>query len=101
MNEQVGFVGGAVVGFYVHDPAAEDVRPTDDLDITMAIVSLHELEVTREALTQKGFTQSADDTVICRFRYEDIKVDVMSTRAIGWASANRWFAPGFSKRETV
>jgi len=101
LNEQVAFVGGAVVGIYVDDPAAEDVRPTDDLDITMAIVSLHELEAIRETLTQKGFTQSAVDNVICRFRYEGIKVDVMNTQALGWAPANRWFAPGFAQRESI
>ncbi|MBI1191876.1 MAG: hypothetical protein GC205_01690 [Bacteroidetes bacterium] len=101
LNEQVAFVGGAVVGIYVDDLAAEDVRPTDDLDITMAIVSLHELEAIRETLTQKGFTQSADDNVICRFRYEGIKVDVMNTQALGWAPANRWFAPGFAQRESI
>ena len=33
--------------------------------------------------------------MICRFRYEDIKVDVMSTHEIGWAPANRWFKFGF------
>jgi len=101
LNEQVAFVGGAVVGIYVDDPAAEDVRPTDDLDITMAIVSLHELEAIRETLTQKGFTQSAVDNVICRFRYEGIKVDVMNTQALGWAPANRWFAPRFAQRESI
>jgi hypothetical protein len=39
--------------------------------------------------------------VICRFRYEDIKVDVMNTKAVGWAPANPWFAPGFARCETI
>jgi Gpi18-like mannosyltransferase len=56
----------------------------------------------------KGFTQSMNYTVICRFRYEDIKVDVMSTKEIGWAPSNRWFAHGYEnafdyslKEETI
>ncbi len=28
-------------------------------------------------------------------------VDVMSTKAVGWAPANPWFANGFDLRETV
>ncbi len=101
MNEQVVFVGGATVSLYINDPAADDVRPTKDVDISLAIVSLGELEAIREKLTRKGFKQSPEDDVICRFRYEDIKVDVMSTKAVGWAPANPWFAPGFTQRETV
>jgi len=49
----------------------------------------------------KGFKQSPSDDVICRFRYEDIKVDVMSTKAVGWAPANPWFEPGFKHLEKI
>jgi predicted nucleotidyltransferase len=101
MNEQVVFVGGATVSLYINDPAANDVRPTKDVDISLAIASLGELEAIREELTRKGFKQSPEDDVICRFRHEDIKVDVMSTKAVGWAPTNPWFAPGFAQRETV
>lgn len=95
LNEQVVYVGGAVVSLYIDDPSADDVRPTKDLDLTMEIASLGELESLREELIKRGFKQSADDSVVCRFRYEDVLVDVMATRAIGWAPGNRWFALGF------
>jgi len=55
------------------------------------------LEKIRKELIQKGFYQTSEDNVICRFRYEDIKVDVMATKAIGWAPANPWFGPGFKE----
>ena len=96
LNDKVVYVGGAVVSFYIDDPSAEDVRPTKDIDITMEIASVVELEHIREELAQKGFYQSHEDSVICRFRYDDIKVDVMSTKAVGWAPANPWFGPGFN-----
>jgi predicted nucleotidyltransferase len=101
LNEHVVFVGGATVGLYIDDPAAEDVRPTKDVDISLSIATLGELEAIREDLTRKGFKQSSEDHVICRFRYEDIKVDVMNTKAVGWAPANPWFAPGFARCETI
>ena len=44
LNEKVFFVGGTVVSLYVTDPAAEDVRPTEDVDITFDIPSSAELE---------------------------------------------------------
>ncbi|MDT0690329.1 nucleotidyl transferase AbiEii/AbiGii toxin family protein [Salegentibacter sp. F188] len=97
LNEKVIFVGGAMISLYIDDPAAEDVRPTKDIDITFKIVSTGELEELREILTSYGFSQSPEDDVICRFRLQDIKVDVMSTKEVGWAPANPWFEPGFEK----
>lgn len=98
LNERVVYVGGAVVSLYIDDPTAEDVRPTKDLDISLEIATIGDLEALRLSLIQKGFYQSAEDNVVCRFRFEDIKVDVMGTHPVGWAPANRWFAPGFRHR---
>lgn len=98
LNDRVIYVGGAIVSLYINDPTADDVRPTKDIDISLEIASLGELEKLRISLNKKGFKQSHEDEVMCRFRYEDIKVDVMATEAIGWAPGNPWFAAGFSKR---
>ncbi len=89
------YVGGAVVSLYIDDPSADDVRPTKDLDLTMEIASLGELESLREDLIARGFVQTAMDDVVCRFRYDDILIDVMATIPIGWAPGNRWFEQGF------
>lgn len=97
LNEKVVFVGGAMISLYINDPAAEDVRPTKDIDITFKIVNTGKLEELREMLVSRGFSQSSKDDVICRFRLQDIKVDVMSTKEVGWAPANPWFGPGFEK----
>lgn len=101
LNNVVIYVGGATVSLYINDPAADDVRPTKDIDISLQILSIPQLEEIREQLHEKGFSQSADLDVICRFKLDDILVDVMSTKAVGWAPANPWFAKGFDKREKV
>ena len=101
LNEKVIYVGGATVSLYINDPAAADVRPTKDVDITVKVASMLELENIRETLTKKGFKQSADLNVICRFRYDDILVDVMATKPISWAPANKWFEKGFEYLEKV
>ena len=61
LNDKVVYVGGAVVSLYIDDNSADDVRPTKDIDISMEIVSLGELEKIRTQLTQKGFYQSSED----------------------------------------
>lgn len=95
LNEKVVYVGGAVVSLYINDGSADDVRPTKDIDISLEIASLGALEALRKSLIKKQFTQSPEDDIMCRFRYEDIKVDVMATKAVGWAPGNPWFAEGF------
>ena len=101
LNDRVVYVGGAVVSLYANDPAADDVRPTQDLDISMEIASVGELEKLREELLKKGFVQKSEDKVICRLRYERIKVDVMATKEVGWAPANVWFKPGFKHLKEI
>lgn len=101
LNKKVVFVGGAMVSLYVDDPAAEDIRPTKDIDLTFQITTVSQLEDLRRDLTEKGFHEHADSNVICRFAYEDLLVDVMSTKAIGWAPGNHWFDAGFNHADTV
>ncbi|MFA9388747.1 MAG: nucleotidyl transferase AbiEii/AbiGii toxin family protein [Prolixibacteraceae bacterium] len=101
LNLRVLYVGGAVVSLYIDDPSAEDVRPTKDIDLSLEIASLGELESLRQELYNKGFSQSHEDNVVCRFRYEDIKVDVMGTKPIGWAPANPWFEKGFPYKKRI
>lgn len=91
LNNEVIFVGGATVSLYINDEAAEDVRPTKDIDISVSVATINELEDIREKLTSKGFVQSAELDVICRFKFDDILVDVMNTNPISWAPANHWF----------
>lgn len=43
--EDVVFVGGSVVALYADDPAADEVRPTDDVDIVVGISSRSEYSV--------------------------------------------------------
>ena len=101
LNQKSVFVGGSVVSLYIDDPAADELRPTMDIDIALEIVTLGQLEQTRQTLTKKGFVQDPQQNVVCRFVYDGILVDVMSTKEIGWAPANSWFQEGFERLETI
>jgi len=39
-NTKMVFVGGSVVSLYTDDPAADEIRPTGDVDMTLNVVSL-------------------------------------------------------------
>ena len=77
--DEVVFVGGAMVSLYIDDPHAEDIRPTKDIDLTFEITTAGQLERIRTMLNQKGFREDVDSKVTCRFIYDDLLVDVMST----------------------
>ncbi|MFZ4521079.1 MAG: nucleotidyl transferase AbiEii/AbiGii toxin family protein [Bacteroidales bacterium] len=101
LNQKSVFVGGSVVSLYIDDPAADELRPTMDIDIALEIVTLGQLEQTRQTLAKKGFLQDPQQNVVCRFVYQGILVDVMSTKEIGWAPANSWFRQGFEYLEKI
>ena len=44
LNESVVFVGGAVISIYADDPAADEVRPTQDVDITLKLLDFSQRE---------------------------------------------------------
>lgn len=94
LHERVVYVGGAVVSLYADRYPQEELRLTKDVDIFLEIASIAELEALRLQLKSLGFRQSAEDSVMCRFRLHNIKVDVMATREVDWAPANPWFEPG-------
>jgi predicted nucleotidyltransferase len=99
LNEQVVYVGGAVAGLYADDPGAQEVRPTKDVDIVLKIASVLELETIRQKLAERGIHFAKDEKALCRFTYQNILLDVMATKEVGWAPANPWFKSGFDHPE--
>ena len=99
LNDQVVYVGGAVAGLYADDPGAQEIRPTKDVDIVLEIASAVELETFRQQLAERDIHFAKDEKVICRFIYQNILLDVMATKKIGWAPANPWFQAGFDHPE--
>ncbi len=51
LNDQVAYIGGAIVSIYADDPAADDARPTKDVDIMLRIASFAELTALQENLS--------------------------------------------------
>ena len=95
LAKDVVFVGGATVSLYT-DRVAEEVRPTDDIDILVELVSYQGYADIEEKLRQKGFINDWESGVICRYKVQGIIVDVMPTSDQILGFSNRWYMPGFS-----
>lgn len=39
LKQQMVFIGGAVVSLYADDPAADEIRPTADIDMTINLMN--------------------------------------------------------------
>ena len=96
VRERVVFVGGAVICLYVDDPAADDVRPTYDVDLSLRLASYGEWARLQERLAELGFHPAPDAGVICRFRYQGLTVDVMPDDAAILGFTNPWYRPGLA-----
>ncbi|MBN3583365.1 nucleotidyl transferase AbiEii/AbiGii toxin family protein [Algoriphagus aestuarii] len=97
LQELIGdvvFVGGATVSLYA-DRETQEVRPTDDVDILVEIITYSEYSQVEEKLRNKGFANDTTSRVICRYRVHGIIVDVMPTSEEILGFSNIWYTPGF------
>ncbi len=101
LKENMVFVGGAVVSLYTDDPAVDEIRPTQDIDMTLNIISLHHWQEVQEQLGKLGFYPDPFGHAICRYKYKDIPVDIMSAEDGPFGPSNPWYKPGFKSLLTV
>lgn len=95
VKEEMVFVGGAVVSLYTDDPAADEIRPTQDIDLTLNIINLHHWEQVQEKLGDLGFYPDPFGHAICSYKYRNIPVDIMASEDGPLGPANRWYKIGF------
>lgn len=97
LNNEVIYVGGAVVSLYVTDEGAEQPRPTKDIDISVQVSTYAEMDKLREKLAVKGIYPAPAETVMYRYTYEDILIDFIPYEETSLGPTNRWLKPGFEK----
>jgi len=95
IKETMVFVGGAVISIYTDDPAADEIRPTKDIDLTVHIVNLSHWQKVQEQLAQLGFHPDPFGNSICSYTYKDRAIDIMATEDGPLGPANKWFKIGF------
>lgn len=101
LKDQMIFVGGAVVSLYTDDPAAEEIRPTADVDLTINIINLNDWSRLQTDLAHLGFHPDPFGQSICSYKYKNIPVDIMSTQDSPFGPSNKWYKIGFDDLQTV
>ncbi len=101
LKQNIVFVGGAVVSLYADDPASDEIRPTQDVDLALNIINLSHWKDVQEKLGALGFHPDPFGHAICSYRYKDIQVDIMATDDDPFGSSNSWYKPGFKSLWSV
>jgi hypothetical protein len=89
------FVGGSVVSLYTDDPAADEIRPTADVDLTLNMVNLRNWSVIQEKLSDLGFYPDPFGHAICSYKFNNIPIDIMPSEDGPMGPSNRWYKLGF------
>lgn len=105
LADEVVFVGGAVTGFLISDPAAAEVRPTKDVDVITDVCSRLEYAAREETLRKLGVHHNMDGA-ICSFRFEDpdlgeILMDFMPADEKVLQLKSLWYKPAFEHATTI
>jgi predicted nucleotidyltransferase len=97
---EVAFVGGCTTVMLVTDTAVlDDIRFTDDVDLVIELAGISAWQHLIERLAAKNFKITGEDEVNCRFRFNDVVVDVMPSDPAVLGYANRWFVEGLAKAD--
>lgn len=92
LRKELVFVGGAVAGLLITDPAMPAIRATDDVDVVVHVAVLKEYHKLERTLTARGFVQDISrDAPVCRWRIGAVAVDVMPTIETVLGFSNRWY----------
>jgi len=91
LNNKVVYLGGCAAALFISDSLSLDVRSTWDVDCIIDVISLGQYYQFESELKKRGFSQSIENAVTCRWRHDDIILDVMPAdeKILGWG--NHWF----------
>ena len=92
LREAMVFVGGAIAGLLITDPAMPTIRPTEDVDLICQAVVLADYHRIEKMLRARGFVQDMRaDAPICRWLVGSVAVDVMPTLEKILGFSNPWY----------
>ena len=101
LKEFVVFIGGSVVGLYADALVEEELRPTEDIDVTIKLMSYDKWARFQERLTELSIHPDPFGHAICSYKYKDIALDIMPSSVDVIGAANRWYEIGFKELRTV
>lgn len=100
LKDEVVFVGGATVSLYLDLEIADEVRPTEDVDVVIEITSSGKYQLLSEKLLKMKFIpDQSKGAPICRWKYLGTTIDIMPLDENILGFSNQFYKNGFKKRE--
>lgn len=101
LREEVVFLGGCTTALLITDPAAPDVRSTNDVDVIVDTASRSDYYALCDRLRALGFREDTSDKApLCRWNHpEQITLDVMPTDPSILGFSNRWYPDAITHAE--
>jgi hypothetical protein len=100
--DQLVFAGGCATGLLITDPAAGHIRPTMDVDTITEVASYAEYASLSERLRGLGLNEdSREGAPTCRWRYQDLIIDVMPTDEKVLGFSNRWYTSAIAGAQRI
>lgn len=100
--DELVFVGGSTTGLLLTDVAAAGIRPTKDVDAIVDATSYAEYAALSERLKGLGLSEDTrQGAPLCRWRYEDLVIDVMPIDEAVLGFTNRWYPAAIESADTV
>lgn len=97
LRERMVFIGGAVISLYTDDPAADEIRPTQDIDMTINLGDNYsEFVEMQKRLAELHFYPDPEGQSICSYKYKQIAIDIMPSEDTAIGMSNTWYKPGFA-----
>ncbi|MCA6422429.1 MAG: nucleotidyl transferase AbiEii/AbiGii toxin family protein [Flavobacterium sp.] len=101
LREKMVFIGGAVISLYTDDPAADEIRPTTDIDMTINLANYAEWAKMQERLAELNFYPDPEGQSICSYKFEKIAIDIMPADDSSIGVSNKWYKPGFKYLQQI
>lgn len=96
LKDKVVFVGGSTVSLYLTDPGSATVRPTEDVDCVIQVLTRGQYYKLEQELERLGFRHVTEkDAPICRWSYRGLTADIMPTEGTVLNFKNSWYPDGY------
>jgi len=97
LRDKMIFVGGSIISLYTDDPAADEIRPTADIDMTISVLNYSNWTKLQEQLLTLGFSPDMDAPHINRLLYNKIPIDIIPMEDGVLGASNRWYQIGVNQ----
>ena len=100
--DRMVFLGGCATALLLTDPAAPEVRPTQDVDVITEVASLADYYRLADDLRAAGFVEDqSPDAPLCRWRAPEVILDVMPTDEHVFGFGNCWYRPALANAQVI